>query len=305
MRLPPPLQPGSRVALVAPAGPLRDRADLDHAIANVRAFDWEPVVGDFALERDGYLAGSDEHRLADLNRFARDSSIDAVWCIRGGYGAMRLLDEIDYDAWRSRPKTLIGYSDITALHAAIGQRADLITFHGPTARAKLTPMAAAMFQGAVTQSRGYFTPVEFHDVHTSIDGCAHGRLVGGNLALVAALAGTPYAWNLDGAIVVLEDVSESVYRIDRMLTQLWLTGGLRRAAGLIFGQFTEIPDDHTNVERPLERVLDEIAERCGIPTVRNFPLGHIENQATLPLGASVELDAGRRTLTITPDVTAL
>jgi len=301
MRFPPPLEPGSRVALVAPAGPLRDRADLDRAIANVRAFEWEPVVGEYVLERDGYLAGTDAHRLADLNRFARDPDIDAVWCIRGGYGAMRLLDDVDYDAWRTHPKTLIGYSDITALHAAISRRAGLVTFHGPTARAALTPMTTASFRDTVTQSPGAFECSVYDDAVTLHGGRGHGRLVGGNLALVAALAGTPYAWDLDGAILVLEDVSESVYRLDRMLTQLRLTGSLERAAGIIFGQFTEIPDDASNADRPLDRLLDEVAARAGVPAVRNFPLGHIDNQVTLPLGAAARLDADARTLTICRD----
>src|SRR6476660_6576268 len=138
MRTPPLLRAGARVALVAPSGPLRDRHDLERAVATTRSMGWEPVVGTYVLEREGYLAGSDEHRADDLNRFAADPSVDAIWCIRGGYGSMRLLDRLDYDAWRRSPKTLIGYSDITALHAAIGPRGDVVTFHGPTARGQLT-----------------------------------------------------------------------------------------------------------------------------------------------------------------------
>src|SRR5262245_23553672 len=121
-RRPPRLTSGARVALIAPAGPLRDESDLQRAIDSARSFGWEPIVGDYVLERDGYLAGTDTHRLTDLNRFASDPSVDAVWCIRGGYGTMRLLDGIDFDAWCRHPKTLIGYSDITALHASIGAR---------------------------------------------------------------------------------------------------------------------------------------------------------------------------------------
>jgi muramoyltetrapeptide carboxypeptidase len=114
MKFPALLKPGSRVALVAPAGPLRDETDLERAVASVRAYEWEPVIGTHVLERDGYLAGTDAHRLADLNRCAADPSIDGIWCIRGGYGTMRLLDSVDYEAWQRHPKALIGYSDITA-----------------------------------------------------------------------------------------------------------------------------------------------------------------------------------------------
>jgi muramoyltetrapeptide carboxypeptidase len=297
MRFPPPLCDGARVGLVAPAGPLRDATDLDRSIANARNLGWVPVVGDHVLERDGYLAGSDANRLADLNRFARDDSIDAVWCIRGGYGVMRILEHIDYEAWRRRPKTLIGYSDITALHAAIGQGAGIVTFHGPTARAELTDNTRSSLYHTVASPREEKLVGGMRSLNT---GRAEGRLVGGNLALVAALVGTPYAWDLDGAILVLEDVSESVYRIDRMLTQLWLSGGLKRVAGLVFGKFTDIPDDASNAERPLDRLLEEVAQQCGVPTLANLPLGHVDEQFTLPLGAMATLDGTACTLSYEP-----
>jgi muramoyltetrapeptide carboxypeptidase len=296
-RFPAQLRPGARVGLVAPSGPLKGASDLERAITNVRSFDWEPVVGAHALERDGYLAGSDAHRLADLNRFAADDSIDAIWCLRGGYGASRLLEGIDFDAWARRPRALIGYSDITALHAAIGQRADLVTYHGPTARGELSAMTRDSFREAMSLGGGASYWVR-GPMTTMAPGRASGRLVGGNLALVAALVGTPFAWELDGAILVVEDVLESVYRIDRMLTQLRSSGGLSRLAGLVFGQFTEIPDDGTGAERPLDRVLREFAESAGVPCIANFPIGHVDDHVTLPLGAVAELDADAGTLLI-------
>jgi len=296
MRLPPPLKPGSRVALVAPSGPLRDESDLTHAVANVQAFDCDPIVGEHVLARDGYLAGSDALRLADLNRFAQDDSIDAVWCIRGGYGATRLLDGIDYDAWCRRPRALIGYSDITALHAAIGARAELVTYHGPTARAALTHYTRDALALAVRNSDSI--TIRSDEMTVLRAGHARGRLAGGNLALVASLVGTPYELDLEGAILALEDISESVYRIDRMLTQLRLSGALSGVAGIAFGHFTEIPDDAANVDRPLERVLAEVAATCGVPAVANFPIGHIDDQVTLPLGTMAELDVGLSTMFI-------
>jgi muramoyltetrapeptide carboxypeptidase len=296
MQHPPPLTSGSRVALVAPSGPLRDERDLAHAVANVRAFDCDPIVGEHVLARDGYLAGTDALRLADLNRFADDDSIDAVWCIRGGYGAMRLLDEIDYDAWCRRPRALIGYSDITALHAAIGARAELVTYHGPTARATLTDYSRDALAFAICDTDSL--TIHTGEMTTLRSGRARGRLVGGNLALVTALVGTPYELDLEGAILVLEDISESVYRIDRMLTQLRLSGTLAGLAGIAFGNFTEIPDDAANVDRPLERVLAEVAANCGVPCVANFPIGHVDDQVTLPLGAMAELDADQTTLVV-------
>lgn len=295
LQRPRPLEPGARVGLVAPAGPLRETTDLERAIGNARSFGWQPVVGEHALDRRTYLAGRDEDRLADLDRFARDDAIDGIWCIRGGYGAMRLLDALDYDAWRRHPKALIGYSDITALHAAIGCRAGLVTYHGPTARAVLTPFSRDALMGAVTNSHACGTAPGATILR---QGHARGRLVGGNLALVAALAGTPFALPLDGAILVLEDVNESVYRLDRMFMQLRLSGALRRVAGLAFGAFTDIPDNDVSEARPLSELLEEVADWCDVPCLANIPMGHIDDQWTIPLGATAVLDADARTLFI-------
>src|SRR5690349_9840572 len=134
---PPPLAPGARVALVAPAGPLRGEEDLSRAVANARSLGWEPCIGSHALARVGYLAGDDDARLADLQAALDDRDVDGVWCLRGGYGAMRLLDRLDWSAFRARPKALVGFSDVTALHAAAG-RAGAISYHGPTARGTLS-----------------------------------------------------------------------------------------------------------------------------------------------------------------------
>src|SRR5919199_3228557 len=138
---PPLLAAGARVALVAPAGPLRGEADLARGVENVRSLGWEPVVGEHALARRGYFAGDDDCRLHDLNAALADDAVDAVWCLRGGYGAMRLLERVDYDALRRRPKPLVGFSDVTALHAAVRARCDVVTFHGPTARGVLTELS--------------------------------------------------------------------------------------------------------------------------------------------------------------------
>jgi muramoyltetrapeptide carboxypeptidase len=296
MKFPALLAPGSRVALVAPAGPLRDRADLDRAVANVQSFAWEAVVGEHVLEREGYLAGSDINRLADLNRFARDPTIDAIWCIRGGYGAMRLLDALDYDAWRRHPKTLIGYSDVTALHAAIARHADMVTFHGPTARAELTDFSRASLRATLVE--GTHACGVAPSALTLHGGRATGRLVGGNLALVSSLMGTPYAPLFERAILILEDVNESVYRLDRMLTQLRLSGALGRLAAIAFGQFTDIPDENATESRPLLDLLEEVSSRCSVPCLANVPVGHVADQWTIPLGATAELDADNKTLAV-------
>jgi muramoyltetrapeptide carboxypeptidase len=294
MRFPPTLARGARVALVAPAGPLRGPDELNAAIAHARDLGWEPVVGDHALARAGYLAGSDMERAADFNAALRDDAIDGIWCLRGGYGAMRLLDAIDYDALRRRPKALLGYSDVTALHAAIGVRARVVGFHAPTARVALTDFSRGSLVRAVIEGRDPCGHAG--DVRVLRGGRAAGRLAGGNLALLASLAGTPYAPEYAGAILVVEDVGESTYRVDRMLRQLALSGALARVAGIAFGQFTDGTDPADAGSRPLDDVLREAADVAGVPAVAGIPLGHVDDQWTIPLGATAELDADRCTL---------
>jgi muramoyltetrapeptide carboxypeptidase len=295
MRFPPLLAAGARVTLLAPAGPIRD-ADLERAEANARRFGWEPVVAKSARAADGYLAGSDEQRARDLNDAIADKKIDAIWCLRGGYGAMRILESLDYQTLTRQPKTLIGYSDVTALHAAFGRLAKLVSFHGPTARQNLPPFSAESLECAVV--RGENSCGEMAKATTLVGGTAHGRLVGGNLALLTALIGTPYAPDYSGAILVIEDVNEAHYRIDRMLTHLRLSGALAGCAGIVFGRFTDIPKEFGDEEWSLARVLADAAKRAGVPCVSGAPFGHIDEQWTIPLGARAELDADARTLVV-------
>ena len=292
---PPPLAPGARVALVAPAGPLRGPADVERGCANARGLGWEPVVGMHILERAGYFAGSDAVRLADLNAALLDPRIDAVWCLRGGYGIMRLLDGIDYDALRHRPKAMLGFSDITALHAAVGVRCGLAAFHAPVARNPLSDFSRDSLERAVT--RGADPCGVAPGARPLRGGRVAGRLVGGNLALLAALAGTPYAPDFTDAIVVVEDVNEAVYRVDRMLRQLLLSGALSGCRAIVAGAFTEVPPSEDGT-RTMDDVVGEIAEILEVPCLAGVPVGHIDDQWTLPLGAAAELDVDARSLSV-------
>jgi len=295
-----PLETGARVALVAPAGPLSLPSDLERAKSNARALGWEPVVGDHAEDRHFYFAGADADRLSDFNAALRDDAIDALWCLRGGYGAMRLLDGVDYDALKRRPKPIIGYSDITALHCAVAARANLATVHGPTARSNLTEYAERSLRAA-TSRQGDPCGVA-SGATTLVGGCGRGRLVGGNLALIAALHGTPYQARYEGAILVLEDVNEAPYRIERMLLQLRLSGALQQCAGIAFGSFTntgETKDAALGGDRSVNDVLREAAMAAGVPAVCGIPMGHINDQWSVPLGAVAELDADHQRLTVT------
>ena len=297
---PPRLGPGARISLVAPAGPLGDDGELERAVQNVRALGWDPVVGLHVRERLDYLAGTDAQRSTDLNRALGDPDIDGIWCVRGGYGVLRLLEMVDFEALRRTPKAVIGFSDITALHAAIGTKAGVISYHGPTARGVLSAFSKASLKDALTcgiDSAGAMGRAE-----VLVGGAARGRLAGGNLAVLMALAGTSFFPDLERSILFLEDVNEPVYRIDRMLRHLRLTGALSGVAGLLFGAFTERGDGDDPA--PLARVLRETAEAIGVPCVAGAPIGHIDEQWTLPIGAVAELNATDRHLTIDTTVNA-
>ncbi len=291
-----PLKSGALVALVAPAGALQNPEELPRAQENARTMGWEPIVGPRAQDRVGYLAGHDRDRLNDINRALRDPKIDAIWCLRGGYGMVRILPGIDYDALSRTPKCIIGYSDITALHAAVQRKCRLITFHGPTAREILTDFSRDSFQRAVvrqTDSCGVASNARELNA-----GAADGRLVGGNLAVMSALCGTPYMPDLSDGILILEDVNEPVYRIDRMLQQLKLSGALNGCKAIVFGNCKGCGEGPAG-ERSFDDVLGELVHELGVPCLAGIPVGHIGEQWTIPLGAMGRLDTGTRTLTVT------
>lgn len=295
-RAPPLLTAGARVALVAPAGPLRGQDEVDRAIANVRTLGWEPVVATRALARAGYFAGDDEARAADLNETLRDARIDGVWCLRGGYGAVRLLERIDWGALRGRGKPLIGYSDVTALHAAVARQAGLVSYHAPTARTPLSTFSRESLERALV--RGIDSCGVAAGARSLRSGDAIGRLEGGNLAVFTGLVGTSYLPSLDGALLVLEDVNEPVYRIDRMFAQLRMSGALRGVRGIIFGQCTNCPEESDDGARRLDDVLLELATSLRVPCLAGVPVGHVADQWTLPLGAIAEMDSDARVVRV-------
>ena len=291
-----PLAEGSRVALVAPSGILPDPAHVERARENVRSLGWDPVMGSNVSRLHGYLAGTDEQRLADLNAALADDSIDAIWCVRGGYGAMRLLPGIDYKSLEQRPRPFIGFSDITAFHAAIWRECEIVSFHGPTARGELSDFSRDSLRRAVvdqTDSCGIAS-----DGRVLRPGRAKGRLAGGNLALVASLMGTPWSVDFDGAILVIEDIDEAVYRVDRMMRQLLLSGALSSCVALVAGDFRPPQGETSEQNRLLDEVIGEAAEEAGIPCLAGAPFGHISDQWTIPLGATAELDTESKSLRV-------
>jgi muramoyltetrapeptide carboxypeptidase len=299
---PPRLGNGSRVALVAPAGPLLEQDDLTRAQALCRALGYEPILGKNAHARHGYLAGTDDERLSDFNSAASDPSIDGIWCIRGGYGSIRLLDRLDYDALGAHPKAVIGFSDITAVLNAITQLTGLVTFHGPVARSSMSAFTRQHFERVLSRpggagrldripaTSGVLIPQE-HRIVSLAGGTAQGRLIGGNLTLLQCLLGTPYFPDLDGAILFLEDVGEDLYRVDRMFAHLRLSGALRQLAGVLIGRFTDLHRSNRDGALGFDEVLANYLSPLRIPVAYGFPVGHIDDQWTLPLGVLAHLDA--------------
>lgn len=301
-RYPKRLAAGARVALIAPAGPLLERDDLKRAEELCRALGMEPVLGPNAGAHAGYLAGADAARLADLNGALTDPSLDAVWCIRGGYGVTRILDGIDFEGFGRNPRPVVGFSDITALLLALHARTGIVTFHGPVARHAMTPFTRAHFERVLTQPTpagrlgripppvDVLIPREPRIV-TLVAGTAEGPLLGGNLSLLQCLVGTPFMPDLDGAILFLEDIGEEVYRVDRMLSHLRLAGVLDRIAGCVIGQFTEMGRRGADGAIGFDEVLATYLSPLGVPIAHGFPIGHVDDQWTLPIGARVRFDA--------------
>ncbi len=254
-----------------------DADGIDRACENVRALGFEPVLGAHARDARGFLAGDDADRAEDLNAALRDPAIRGIFALRGGYGTMRLLGALDYDALARDPKVLLGYSDLTAPLNAFAQRAGVITFHGPVASAPMSEAARERLLRALTTTDS-MEPI-ITTAAPIAGGAASGPVYGGNLTLIAHLCGTPYATDLCGAILAIEDVNEAAYRIDRLLTQLRLAGALDGVRGIAVGDL-----EH----------LDIVTERLGglgIPVVAGLPFGHIDEQWVLPIGLDAVLDA--------------
>lgn len=307
---------GQTVGLIAPSSPSRDDDDVRMAAEVLESLGFRVRESANLYRRHGYLAGSDAERAADLNAMFADETVDAIFALHGGYGASRLLPLLDYDCIRRNPKVLLGYSDITALLNGIFTQTGLITFHGKVAAGNFTDYTLAEFKKilmAGTEELVIGAAPSFAPQLGRVDrenrlvrlapGYAEGQLMGGNLTLLSHLIGTPYAPDFSGKILFLEDVGESVYRIDRMLTQLLLAGQLQQVAGIVLGKFTDCkPTYSSGSSLSLSEVLIERCTNLGVPVLRGLMIGHIEDQTVVPVGckAALNVDEGRLTLLETP-----
>lgn len=299
--LPAPLGPGDTIALVSPSSATDERLSLQLAREAMEALGFGVKTGEHYAARYGYLAGTDAQRAGDLNAMFADDEVRAIVCVRGGSGAARLLPLLDYEAIGANPKVLLGYSDITALHCAIHARTGLVTFHGPIG-------AGSWNSFNVDQFRRMFFERELMRYRNKVDagdelvprrnrtqvitgGKARGELVGGNLSVLVALAGSPYLPDFKGRILFLEDVDEAPYRVDRMLTTLKLMGALDEIAGFIFGQCTDCDPGDGYGSLTLDQIFDDHIKPLGVPAYRGAMIGHVREQFILPVGGQVEMDA--------------
>ncbi|QDV06676.1 putative murein peptide carboxypeptidase [Planctomycetes bacterium Poly30] len=299
------LKPGDRVGLVNPATAAFDTISIDIAQDALRSLGLVPVLSEHYFDRRGYFAGTDEHRAADIMRFVLDPEIKGIWA-RGGWGSARVLPHLDYEAIAANPKVIVGYSDSTALLSGIHHRTGLVVFHGPFPKSVFTAdhQRALLMEGAApllsnpTKIKSDETVQTEDRTRTLRGGKARGRLLGGNATVLTAIVGTPYLPDFDGAILFLEDVDEAVYRIDRMMTQLALSGVLSKLRGFIFGRCTDCPPGNGHGSLTLEEVLMDHVGPLGIPAFRGTMLGHIDDQFTVPIGAEIEMDADAATIRI-------
>lgn len=306
LRKPRALRKGQTIALVAPASPGWMDGGIEKGIAYLESLGYRVVVGDSCRRddfraTDGYLAGSDRDRASEINRFFADPEVNAIFCIRGGYGTLRIIPYLDLETIAHNPKLFVGYSDITVLHTILNQACGLVAFHGPMVITDMIgdfdPFSAGSLFAALTDSSR--TPTAENPGGFPITalrgGIAEGPLCGGNLTLVSALAGTAHQLDARGKILFLEDVDEEPYAVDRMLTQLKLCGTLDDCSGILLGDWNDcLSKGSYRYSLTLEEVFRDILLPLGKPVLSGTRAGHCEPQLTLPLGIAVRIDGNAR-----------
>ncbi|NOY76772.1 MAG: LD-carboxypeptidase [Calditrichaeota bacterium] len=292
---PPALREGDTIGIISPASPMiRER--LEKGVAYLKDRGFSVVLGRHVYDQHGYLAGTDEARLEDIHAMFANPEVKAIISSRGGYGTPRLVPFLDYALIRKHPKILVGYSDLTSLQLAIYSQTGLVTYSGPMA-------AVEMGKGIDPFTEEHFWPHllagQFYSEYPAVPesplvrvhpGKARGTLLGGCLSMINPILGTPYQPDFRGAILILEDVGEEPYRVDRYLSHYRSAGILQQVAGIIFSQFVDCnPGDDPSLT--IDEVIEDYTAGLEIPVVKNFLYGHLDRKFTVPIGATVELDA--------------
>ncbi|MBP1966734.1 S66 peptidase family protein [Paenibacillus aceris] len=295
------LSPGDTVGITAPAS-LVDTEQVKEASTILEKMGLHVRLGDTLTMQHGYLAGTDEARAAEMNAMFADPAIKAIICARGGYGTGRIANLLDYDLIRANPKIFWGYSDITFLHAAIGRFAGLVTFHGPMlidlGKEDLHPLTVQNYETLLHPSVLRYTE-EISPLQTLVEGEAFGPIIGGNLSLIVSTLGTPYELDTRGKLLLIEDIDEEPYRLDRMLNQLRHAGKFADAAGILICDFHNCVPNKRKVSFTLEEIFSEHIVSAGKPTLSGFKIGHCSPNIAVPLGIGARMSTYEKLLACT------
>jgi len=287
------LKKGNTIGVFCPAGPIRDIAAFETVVQILRNFGLKVQIQGNIHDQGSYLADSDQQRADNLHALWDDDTIAAIMAARGGFGCMRMMNSIDFELIRKKPKFLIGFSDVTALLGGLVSRSNTIAVHGPVVSSLATSDEKSIHQLLALLGGDSEAAIKTKQLEILRPGTCNGVLTGGNLTTLSHLIGTPWEQDFSDTVLILEDTAEPLYRIDRMLTQLAAGGKLDRLAGIVLGSFdTGSGDALANLrleEQVWNRVL-ELTEQRKIPVWGRFPVGHLEKNLALPLGLQVTMD---------------
>lgn len=293
------LKAGDTLGLIAPASPIYEEAIFEEMLVNLRGLGFKLKLGEHVRDRRGYLAGIDAARAQDVMTMFKDDTVNGIMCTRGGWGCNRILPLLNFKEIQKHPKVFCGFSDITSLHMALYLKSNLITFHGPVGKSEWNDFTIQSFKALTWKGEKPLNIIpddEYEDSFTITSGLMQGKLLGGNLSVLVSMIGSDFLPSFKGAILYLEDVGESVYRIDRMLTQLKLSGILNEISGFIFGKCTDCDDGPNSLT--LNEVFDDHIKPLGIPAFYGAMISHEERNITLPVGIDAEMDADKRSFRI-------
>jgi muramoyltetrapeptide carboxypeptidase len=297
MIIPQYLKPGDRIRIVSPAG----KVQKDKILAGIELLQeegYEVIIGRHVFDKHFQYAGSDQQRIADLQEAINDNQTKAIVCARGGYGTIRLIDQIDLSPLLHHPKWVVGFSDITVLHSALN-KAGIASIHGAMpgffVDNKKPSRSFLNLMGVLTSGKSLF---EINSNPLNRPGVCSGELVGGNLSLIYALQGTPFQLETNGKILIIEDLSEYLYHLDRMMQNLRLSGQLKNLSGLIVGGFTEMKDNDSPFGKTAEEIILEAIKDYSYPVCFDFPLGHIPKNLSVVIGGSYELNVAEKSIII-------
>jgi muramoyltetrapeptide carboxypeptidase len=298
------LQKGDTIGLVTPGGPIKER-QLTETIKKLNELGFKTFHTDNVLAEYGYFAGTDEQRADDLMHLFKNPDVDAILAIRGGYGAIRILDLLDYEIIRQNPKALIGYSDVTALLCSIYEKTGLVTFHGPVGISTFNEFSLNSLEKVLIKpKRRYKYPYQRevktdenseYDLYTINKGKAKGILIGGNLSVIDSMIGSKFEPDFNDKIVYLEEVHEKTYKVDKMLVHLLQATNIKEASGIVFGIFTGCNKGDTP-KLTLKEAISALFKPLGIPVSYGFPFGHIATKITLPTGVRAKFNATKNRL---------